>query len=358
MSYVVTTNYDNRIPSWQGNGTPFGVIACHDTEGGQGRAGALGTIQFLIDRADRGASYHEVWWYHESSDEFGVIRIVPSSRAAGSVAPQTDKYFPTAWVKESLGVNAWDPNQGIYAVSIAGRVADVNRYSQNPRFLAHAHRRMLEILTELGLDRRAEHFQFNPSIRTDWGKLLMPALGGQVTLKDWSPPKEILPMAALMPIKPTAVRLKVGSSIRLRPDLSAESKPWTLTSEATVTAIGTVQGENFGAGPLWYAYVINTGGLRYFHSQDILTATVLVNPASVPAADCSAAVEKAVAPLRTQVSTLVATVDEQANKIAGLMTELGEANTALVQAEAAAAEATALAEGAMRLRDALRNFLG
>src|SRR5687768_17005142 len=157
------------------------MVACHDTEGGQGRVGALGTIQYLIDRADRGASYHEIWWYHETTDEFGVIRIVQPYRAAGSVAPQTTVYSPTQWVKDSLASSWWDPNQGIYAVSIAGRVADVERYALNPKFLAHAHRRMLEIKEELGLTKRAEHFQFNPSTRSDWGRSLMPALGGHVT---------------------------------------------------------------------------------------------------------------------------------------------------------------------------------
>src|SRR5687768_5427756 len=208
--YSVTTNYDPRIPSWPGNGTPFRLIACHDTEGGQGRSGALGTIQFLIDRADRGASYHELWWYHENTDDFGIIRIVQPFRAAGSIAPTPPVYAPTSWVKTSLGENAWDPNQGVYAVSIAGTVSDVNRYAQNPKFLAHAHRRMLELWKELGINKRAEHFQFQPSNRTDWGKSLMPALGGLVT-PDMLPsaPEDTMDWAAkIVAIPPTLMRTR------------------------------------------------------------------------------------------------------------------------------------------------------
>lgn len=362
MSYSVTTNYDNRIPSWPGNGTDFTLIACHDTEGAQGRSGALGTIQFLIDRADRGASYHEIWWYHETTDEFGVIRIVPTYRAAGSVAPQRDKYTPTTWVKNSLGVNAWDPNQGAYAISIAGRVADVDRYSRNPKFLAHAHRRMMELWKELNLTKRAEHFQFNPGTRSDWGKSLMPALGGLVTSDRYQPPTETAAMPTLMPIKPTRVTLRPETTIRTAPDLTTAGS-WVLGKTAAVTAVAQCQGVDFGSGPTWYVYVINTGGLRYFHEQDIVSSYLLGD---------TSALDAKIASLSVQVETLSATVREQADNIAGLKTEASEAQlelhrkqselqlaiSAKEEAETAAREATALAAKAQTLRDALENFMG
>ena len=277
MVYGVTTNYDNRIPSTAGNGTPFMAIACHDAEGGQGRFGAVNTIQFLIDRADRNASYHEMWWYHEATDEFGVIRIVSAARAAHSVAPQSDKYLPDAWLKTALGKWWYDPNQAVYAVSIAGKVADVDRYAKNPRFLAHAHRRMLELRQELGLSNRAEHFRFNPLSRSDWGKTLMNALGGLVTpdelptltesTMDW--------VSTMTPTVPTRMTIRPETSIRLAPDLTEASKPWTVGKQTTVTVVGKVNGVDFGSGPLWYVYILNAGGLRVFHSQDVVSAEAM-----------------------------------------------------------------------------------
>lgn len=368
MAYSVTTNYDSRIPSWPGNGTPFTLIACHDTEGGQGRAGALGTIQFLIDRADRGASYHEMWWYHESTDDFGVIRIVPSHRAAGSIAPHSTVYQPTTWVKNAMGANWWDPNQGAYAVSIAGRVADVDRYARNPKFLAHAHRRMMELWKELGINKRAEHFQFQPSNRTDWGKVLMPALGGLVTSDSYKPPVETV-VTTLMPVAPIRVTIRPETTIRLAPDLTTAGA-WVVGKTAVVTVIAECKGVDFGSGPRWLAYVISTGGLRYFHEQDVVSSFVLGDTSDLDAKIASLTAEVTV--LKSRVASLNATVNTQSGTIAGLKTELGVAKTALataqtnltaaleakVDAEAAAAEASEAAESALLLREALRNFMG
>ena len=352
MTYTVQTNFDNRIPSWAGNGSPFRLIACHDTEGGQGLSGAAGTIQFLIDAAYRGASYHEVWWYHENTDEFGVIKIVSPARAAGSIAPQVPPYYPTQWVKDSLGSGWWDPNQGVYAVSIAGRVADVDRYAQNPKFLAHAHRRMMEIWKELGLTRRAEHFQFQPGNRSDWGKLLTPALGGLVTKDTYAPPTTTAPeenMATVTPIPPTRMLIGTGATIRYRPDLSAGSAQFTLTKDSWVTAIGKATGEDFGAGPLWYAYVISSGGLRFFHAQDVKQSRELIDPALVDT-DSSDEVAAAVAPLN-------ATIAQQTAEIAGLMTELATAEQARQTAEEEATAARTSAAEALALKEALTDFM-
>jgi len=183
MSYSVTTDYRSGMPKTPKNGLPWKLIACHDTEGGTGRLGALGTISFLVtNAATRNASYHELWWYAEPTDEFGVIRIVPKTHCSHSLNPQpppNGSYQPDPWVVTSLGDGWKDPNQGVYAVSIAGRVADVDRYSANPKFIGHALRRIGELRTEFGtFVGLAEHFRFNPSTRSDWGKLLTPKLGG------------------------------------------------------------------------------------------------------------------------------------------------------------------------------------
>lgn len=348
MAYSVTTNYDPRIPSWQGNGTPFTLIACHDTEGGQGRAGALGTIQFLIDRADRGASYHEMWWYHESTDDFGVIRIVQPFRAAGSIAPQPTYYQPTTWVKSAMGANWWDPNQGAYAVSIAGRVADVDRYARNPKFLAHAHRRMLELWKELGLTKRAEHFQFQPSNRSDWGKVLMPALGGLVTTNEYQPPVETA-MDLKLVMKLEYWTAPEGAVVRREPAATGEVLT-TLAGGPVVSVAETADG-------LWRLVLLganaDTGG--WILRRGMTPATPGGDPTlqerwltavytDIPFDTDSAEEDAMIADLQGKVGELSNTVATQTDIIAGLKTDLATA-----QADSA---------GAAELRTALRNFMG
>ena len=183
MTYSVTTDYRAGMPKTSKNGLPVKLIACHDTEGGTGITGARGTISYLISvAATRSASYHEIWSYDEPLDAFNVIRIVPPTHCSHSlnpVPPPDGSYQPDPWVVHSLGDGWKDPNQGVYAVSIAGHVSDVDRYSANAKFVAHALQRIGELRAEfpamVGL---AEHFRFNPSTRTDWGKLLTPKLGG------------------------------------------------------------------------------------------------------------------------------------------------------------------------------------
>lgn len=336
MSYSVVTQYDSRMPSWPKNSSPYRLIACHDTEGGTGRAGALATIKFLIDTAaQRGASYHELWWYHEATDEFGVIRIVPPSRAAGSVAPRPEVYQPTQWVKDSLGSTWWDPNQGIYAVSIAGRVADVDRYAKNPKFLAHAHRRMLELWKELGVTRRAEHFQFQPSNRTDWGKALTPALGGLVTSDRYQPTEERMDwLNRVKRVNPRLVVTKAGASFRLSPDLSAASQPWVNTNDGKYVVVGEVTGQDFGAGPLWLVIVSGNGGFRVFHSQDVKSSVELADP-----------------------RPLQQTINEQTAKIAGLQTQVSSLQKQVEDATSRAISAEKAAGTATKLREALTEFL-
>ena len=176
------------VPSSPGDGTPFTLFACHDTEGGTGRTGASGTIQFLHDTAAvRNASYHEVWgWDEAGGGVLTVFRIVPANRAAHSIAPQPPPgpYEPDAWVRSKLGSNVNDPNQGVYAISIAGKVADVDALAGNPAFLHEARIRFAQLSHELGIEFRAEHFRFNPRTRTDWGRRMMAALGGLTIPED------------------------------------------------------------------------------------------------------------------------------------------------------------------------------
>jgi hypothetical protein len=236
MVYEIINAIDSRMPSWPGDGTPFTLFACHDTEGGTGRTGARGTIAYLINNPSRGASYHEIWSYEPAIDHFAVFLIVPASRAAGSVNPNPPAYAPDNWVRTALGVNANDPNQGSYAISIAGRVADVNYYSTLPKFRAHATRRFNELRAQLRVTKRAEHFRYNPSTRTDWGKLLTPALGG-LTLPT-SPVPTPIPDEDEM-IDPNIVipgetcTILPGGTLYAKPDRSARLLDiWPVTSPA------------------------------------------------------------------------------------------------------------------------------
>jgi hypothetical protein len=275
--YIVKNDYRAGIPQTPtGTIGPFRMVALHDTEGGVGDAGAIGTIYFLIERSDRNASYHELWSWNETTRSFVVRRIVPPTSAAHSVNPfppsKGGSYEPDATVREALGARVNDPNRVIYAVSIAGTKADVNRWSSDPDFVAACKRRLAEIRSELNIpNRKGEHFRFNPSTRSDWGPLLTPALDGQEVM-DWY--KNIV---AITPVK---VRLSAETSYRLRPDLSAESQPFVLGVEDTRIMIGTVKGFDFGAGPDWGVMLSNNGllgqgGLRVFHTQDILEQEAL-----------------------------------------------------------------------------------
>lgn len=374
MTYVVENSFDSRIPQTPKNSAPYLMVVCHDTEGGTGRAGALGTKSFLINRADRNASYHEMWWYHESTDEFGVLKIVPTSSAAHSVnpvPPPNGYYTPDSWVRTSLGSWWWDPNQVIYAVSIAGRIADVDRYATNPKFLAHAQRRMLELWAELGVNKRAEHFRFNPPpTRFDWGQNLMNALGGLVTpdvLPDTSMGSTTTTMQNLIPMTPTVFVIAPNTNIRTAPTLDPSTVHFNIGNQTpSVRMIAECQGASFNGSTRWLVYVIDTGGLRFVHEALCTKVGEMLDPGTVPpATDCTQAVAEAVAPLNTQIAaqqgeiaTLNGAVEQQAGTIADLKTDLAMADQAAADALARAEGAEALVAPATELRDALRAFMG
>lgn len=189
------------LPSSPGDGTPYTLIACHDTEGAPGAQGAWDTASWMhATAAQRNASYHEIWGWDDPV--LTVLRLVEPSRAAHSIAPQPISpdsglplYAPDAWVREQLtaGGNEWDPNQGSYAVAIAGSVAYVDALALSPRFLAAARARFDRIRDLTGTRARAEHFRYNPRTRSDWGRRMMAALGGLLI------PDEVLPVFSDVP---------------------------------------------------------------------------------------------------------------------------------------------------------------
>jgi hypothetical protein len=70
-------------------------------------------------------------------------------------------------------------------------------------------------------------------------------------------------------IAPYEAVVRGQASFRVRPDLSAESKPLVLGYDSSRTVVGTVAGVDFGAGPTWCVFVSESGGLKVFHEQDI-----------------------------------------------------------------------------------------
>lgn len=156
------------------------AIAAHDTEGEVGEQGAWNTISWMHATApQRNASYNELWAFNEATGELLVIVVVPSSHAAHSIAPQPTSstsglplYEPDALVRSTLGTVVNDPNMWVYAVSIAGRVADVDRYAKDSRFVEAARQRT----AQLGYGPLLEHFRFNPRTRSDWGRTLTPTI--------------------------------------------------------------------------------------------------------------------------------------------------------------------------------------
>lgn len=173
----------------RGANGPFRAVACHDTEGETGEQGAWNTLSWMVaTAADRNASYHEVWAFDESAGELLALVVIPLTHASHSIAPQpfdletgTRLYDPDAQVRAALGDRVHDPNMWVYAVSIAGKVADCTRYARNASFLAAARQR-LEQLSAAGVTTAAllEHARFNPHTRSDWGQSLVTALTTEI----------------------------------------------------------------------------------------------------------------------------------------------------------------------------------
>jgi len=169
----------------RGANGPFRAVACHDTEGETGEQGAWNTLSWMIaTAAARNASYHELWAFDESGGELLAIVAIPLTHASHSIAPQPFNletgerlYDPDAQVRAALGDRVHDPNMWVYAVSIAGKVADCTRYARNASFVAAARQR-LEQLKAAGVNTAAllEHARFNPHTRSDWGQSLVAAL--------------------------------------------------------------------------------------------------------------------------------------------------------------------------------------
>jgi hypothetical protein len=178
-TYKIENNYRAGVPqtAFAGGAGPYRGISCHWTAGGKGRAGALGTVQFFIDLADRNASYHEIWWWENKT--FGVMRVVPAANASHSMNPTPPTWNPNALVKRILGDKVGDPNRYSYSVSFAGMPADLTAAMQDPDFIAACARRTGELIRafpSLSPAPLFNHADGQPATRTDWGTALRPAI--------------------------------------------------------------------------------------------------------------------------------------------------------------------------------------
>ena len=336
MSYSVITHYDTAgYPSWPKDSKPYRLVFAHTTEGGTGVAGALSTLAWMVQTAStRNASYHEFWAWDGSS--FTAIRVLRPNRAAGSVNPNPPDYAPDSLVQQYLGANTWDPNQGGYSVSIAGTTTQVGTWAKDPDFIAACRRRLVEIRAELGTPALAEHFRINPSTRTDWGKVLTPALGGNVInypiLPDTGTGAD---MPDLTTFQTGTAKIDKSAWIRHAPVLSDSTK-WFLSSSTEYsyvpTFIGWVKGDEYPSGSgntAWGVYRVLTSDppqWAYTHKVNILEVVS-------PEADCSTQEAKIDAQAAT-IDQQTATIQQQTSTIASQKTSIGQLTSERDQAKA------------------------
>lgn len=159
-------------------------LAGHTTEGGEGEAGFLGTVDHvLIAMPERSAGYHEGWY--PKNGGFEARRITRPEHAAHSMNPRRPPWRdpPLERVRRILGDRWWDPNAVSYAIAIAGSTGvTIPRLVTDPGFMAGARRRYAELqqqfATSLADDPLFNHGE-GQTDRSDWGTfraaLLAPA---------------------------------------------------------------------------------------------------------------------------------------------------------------------------------------
>ena len=143
----VEQTYPNGVPQTAVSGWSPKGLAWHWTAGGTGRAGWDGSVRHLINtRYTVNASYHAGFWHEHATETTVVQWIVPSTKAAHSIAPS--KVFELnpnksralqearfAEVRRIL-LRDNDPNADCIALSYAGMPADLQRDLGCPVFRA------------------------------------------------------------------------------------------------------------------------------------------------------------------------------------------------------------------------------
>lgn len=228
------------------------------------------------------------------------------------------------------------------------RIADGQRLTEKQLEANRAIMQWASKLSGLPLDRRhvIGHYQINgvsrvncPTVPSDRDRVFGGIVGS---------PEETMDTENIKAISPLIVTLARNANIRMEPDLHNASVDFNVgDKDVAVVAIGRVWGPEFpdGSGDhIWYAYLLNDGGLRFFHRSQVAHRRAMLDPMQVQP--------------DAQVTELQQTVASQSEVIAGLKTELGEAKAQVTAAQAEVEEAKALVGPAQALKDALQTFMG
>ncbi len=189
----VEANYASGVPQTIVSGFAPRGLAMHWTAGGTGRAGALGTLKYLIDsRYVTNASYHILVWPDYTAQATYAMWIVPPGRASHSMNPGNayvysstkdratqDRWF--AEVRRILGIKATDPNAGCIAISFCGMPTDLEEAMGHDWFVADMRQLVAEVSEIPSITDRPlfNHGWIQPSTRYDAGEALIPALYGE-----------------------------------------------------------------------------------------------------------------------------------------------------------------------------------
>jgi len=255
--------------------------------------------------------------------------------------------------------SSYNPNEFCFVT-----IENVNRIEQGERLTDKqlaANRAILQWASKLSgipMDRRhvIGHYQINgvtrqrcPTVPTDRDRVFGGILHGSDT------PEETMDLSKIKGIQPIIMTLKHDANVRTEASLSKDTIAYnTGDKDQTIYAIAHTWGPEFPEGSndhWWLVFFNGNGGMFFVHQSQIATRVRMVDPSAVQETTCEEEVNAAVEPLHDKI-------DEQADRIAGLMTDLASAQAAAQAAEAKAQEAETVAADATALRTALQKFMG
>lgn len=245
-------------------------IVWHTTEAADAsRASAVGTRNWQL--ANPG-SYN--WIIYDG----GLLLTVPYLEASGGVNPASPAWAPSRYpfLRQNLSPAAYaDPNAYLLNVAFSGKTA-VFRDQGMPANMLDTAVRLTKWLEAQPWTRKPllhcghMHWQSN---RSDPSQAVLDRIESLYRgIPDTSTEDDMDWVKAIkIQNPPEQVTFRAETSYRRRPDLTPESSPVVLGYADTRTVIGNVNGEDFGAGPLWLVMVSNNGGLIVVHSQDVVS---------------------------------------------------------------------------------------
>lgn len=204
----------------------------------------------------------------------GVVSCVPDTNISGGVNPASAYFQPRAWLYQKLpATKVNDPNSYALQLCTMGRRAYYDQYGWPPGIIDGFARSIVEEIDRVGPVVVANHADFQPGNRTDAGAVAIDLVMKRI--QELTAPEEDMAYAWVANIKPFAdgkgprwITFRIGTSYREQPDLSAASKPRKYDVTFRRLVLGTVEGEDFGQGPLWYPYQTSAGRLGVAHTQD------------------------------------------------------------------------------------------